>query len=88
MLPACHLRLPTVAGQPISCVDIRCHGLVFVHGHLLFPANPRMPRMMVNAASMPFELRHQLQVVSQTVYTRLCTFLCPIGVVGLAGLMF
>ena len=28
----------------------------------LWPADPRMPRMMVNAASMPFELRQQLQV--------------------------
>ena len=28
----------------------------------LIPADPRLPHMMVNAASMPFELRQQLQV--------------------------
>jgi len=28
----------------------------------LIASDPRMPHMMVNAASMPFELRQQLQV--------------------------
>jgi len=32
----------------------------------LIASDPRMPHMMVNAASMPFELRQQLQVHWQT----------------------
>lgn len=43
----------------------------------LIPADPRMPRMMVNAASMPLELRHQLQVCLRVTFWTLCLHLVP-----------
>ena len=33
----------------------------------LIASDPRMPHMMVNAASMPFELRQQLQVPTSDI---------------------